>query len=357
MNTPILRVASQQRGHIRLAMRSALAFSALFCALACDGAMPGPGPDLGSGGALDAGSGGVSASGGASSGGSFASGGQGSGGAPGTGGIATGGNAAGGASGGAPSGGAPNTGGDVGSGGDASGGSGSGGAPGFSPCLPAGSPCVILPLGDSITEGFASSGGGYRVELFRQALQNDKSITFVGSASPNGPNDVDGTPFPKAHQGHGGYTIDTDAGHNGISGMITNNALDNFDPDIVLLMIGTNDINGNVDVGNAPNRLANLVDDITERAPDTLVVVASCVPVKDDGTDAKIVTYNTGVQQKVQERAAAGDHVIFLDNYATIHDEPNWENSLMADNLHPSYRCCCGLLGASNATLRPFRKA
>ncbi len=38
-------------------------------------------------------------------------------------------------------------------------------------------------------------------------------------------------------------------------------------PHIVLLMIGTNDINGDVDVANALNRLATLVDEMTETAP------------------------------------------------------------------------------------------
>ncbi len=37
--------------------------------------------------------------------------------------------------------------------------------PGFQPCPTNGDPCAIFPLGDSITEGFGSSGGGYRVQL------------------------------------------------------------------------------------------------------------------------------------------------------------------------------------------------
>lgn len=283
-------------------------------------------PDLGSGGAT-VGSGGMVSSGGALASGGTGSGGASSGGAPGSGGETSGG-AGGAATGGAASGGSD-------SGGSGSGG-GSGGTSSFTPCPPAGSPCVILPLGDSITEGFASSGGGYRVELFRQALDQGKSITFVGAASPNGPNNVDGTPFPRNHEGHGGYTIDTDSGHSGISGAITNDALDDFDPDIVLLMIGTNDINGNVDVNNAPQRLGNLIDDIIERAPDTLVVVASVVPVVNTSTDAKITQYNAGVEEVALARASDGAHVVFVDNYAAIHDVADWKSALMADNLHPN---------------------
>jgi lysophospholipase L1-like esterase len=192
-----------------------------------------------------------------------------------------------------------------------------------------------LPLGDSITEGFASSGGGYRVSLFKQALANDQPITFVGTQQ-NGPNMVDGRTFPRSHQGHGGFTIDSGTGHAGISGSITENALDSFHPHIVLLMIGTNDINGNIDVTNAPNRLRALIEDITDRSPDTLVVVASIIPIINAGTNQKVIAYNTSVEAVVSELAASGDHVMFVDNYAAIETSPNWQGALMADYLHPN---------------------
>lgn len=88
--------------------------------------------------------------------------------------------------------------------------------------------------------------------------------------------------FPKKHEGHGGYTIDSDSGHSGISGAITEQALANYHPNIVLLMIGTNDINGNVDVANAPKRLGKLIDDISTRSPNALLVVATIIPIAND---------------------------------------------------------------------------
>jgi hypothetical protein len=66
-----------------------------------------------------------------------------------------------------------------------------------------------MPLGDSISDGFVGiavgntqqANGGYRVELFRQAIADGHDITFVGTRPANGPNDVDGQPFPRAHEG------------------------------------------------------------------------------------------------------------------------------------------------------------
>ncbi len=113
----------------------------------------------------------------------------------------------------------------------------------------------------------------------------------------NGPNDVDGEPFPKRHEGHGGYTIDSDGSHSGISGQITDQGLSMYSPNIVLLMIGTNDLNGNVDVNNAPNRLGNLMDDILTQAPNALLVVASVIPME-NGNGNKVAPYNATVTWK-----------------------------------------------------------
>ena len=274
--------------------------------------------DSGSSGA-NAGSAGALTNGGAASGGS----GLGGGGANSTAGGASG--SAGTASGGAEA--------HAGAGGGSSGAAGA--ASNYSPCPSNGSACAVLPLGDSITEGFGSSGGGYRVELFRQALQNGKKLTFVGSLE-NGPSTVQNQTFPKKHEGHGGYTIDSDSAHSGISGSIANQALSNFHPHIVLLMIGTNDINGNVDVANAPKRLGKLIDDITTKQPDTLVVVATIIPIANDGTNQKVQTYNAALPGVVNARATSGKHVALLDNYAAFSKDSSYRTTLMSDNLHPN---------------------
>jgi lysophospholipase L1-like esterase len=207
----------------------------------------------------------------------------------------------------------------------------------FAPCpTTPGTACAILPLGDSITEGCCTAPmGGYRIELFRQATKDGKNITFVGSLT-NGPSTVENKTFPQHHEGHGGYTMDSGTGHNGISGQITDNALTNYKPHIVLLMIGTNDINGNVDTANAPTRLGKLMDDITTRAPSALLVVASIIPSKTDGTNTNFQKYNAAIPGLVDTRAKAGKHIVFLDNYKAFSQNSNYKTALMADNLHPN---------------------
>jgi lysophospholipase L1-like esterase len=200
----------------------------------------------------------------------------------------------------------------------------------FMPCpTTPGSACNVMPLGDSITEGCCRAPmGGYRIELFRQALANAKNITFVGSLS-NGPSAVDGRPFPTKHEGHGGWRISQIAG-------IADKVISDSAPHIVLLKIGTNDINGNDEVTNASNRLASLIDQITKDAPAALVVVSAIIPTANDATNQRVQDYNSAIHDKATAAATTGKHVLFVDNYQAFASSANYKTALMADNLHPN---------------------
>jgi lysophospholipase L1-like esterase len=208
-------------------------------------------------------------------------------------------------------------------------------ATGFAPCPTDGSPCKIMPLGDSITFGIGSSGGGYRVQLFRDALADQRAITFVGTSQPpNGPAQVNGQPFPQAHQGHSGFTI-SGGGAGSLAGLV-DAAIASTQPDIILLLIGTNDINGNIDVANAPQRLGALLDQLTTDAPDALLAVAQIVPTTNAGTNQRVQAYNAAIPALVQERVAAGRHLILVDTFTPFINTPNFATAIMNDMLHPN---------------------
>ena len=290
------------------------------------------------------GTGGSASSSGGSTGGGVGSGGStGSGGVTGTGGM----NGTGGAT--ATGGGGARTGG--GAGGLSTGGGGapsdgglsdgardgmSDGGIAYMPCpTTAGTACTVLPLGDSITEGCCTAPlGGYRIELFRQAVTDGKNVTFVGSLL-NGPTTVASRTFPMRHEGHGGFTI-SGGGSGAIAGTVTDTAISTYHPNIVLLMIGTNDINGNINVANAPTRLGQLVDEIITDAPAALVVVATIIPIGAPNADQRTQAYNAAIPGLVNARAAAGKHVVLIDNYAAFAKDPNYQTTLKADGLHPN---------------------
>ncbi|HEY3496657.1 MAG TPA: SGNH/GDSL hydrolase family protein [Polyangiaceae bacterium] len=207
-------------------------------------------------------------------------------------------------------------GGGAGGGAAGTGTAGTGGSTGFDPC-PASGPCKILPLGDSITDGIGFSGG-YRVELFHLALEDDKEITFVGG-SMNGPSMVDGVTFPKAHEGHSGWTIQQ------IDGIVPSPAL-TPDPNIILLHIGTNDMYQNPN--GAPDRLGTLIDQIVQELPDTLLVVSNIIPLPMSAS--AVNTYNAAVPGIVNARKDAGKHVVLVDQFT------GFPTNELGDGVHPN---------------------
>lgn len=196
---------------------------------------------------------------------------------------------------------------------------------GYSPCPSNGDPCKILPLGDSITDGFGYAGG-YRVALFARAQAAMQRITFVGSLQ-NGPSTVAGASFPRNHQGHPGWTIDR------VASLVPRPALESA-PDIVLLMAGTNDVNFSSDLANAPNRLGAMIDAISAANERALIVVAQLTPLEESffnpGAGASVETFNRALPAVVESRVAMGKHVMLVDMHTGFPDGG------LGDGVHPN---------------------
>lgn len=172
----------------------------------------------------------------------------------------------------------------------------------------------IMPLGDSITYGSAA-GATYRAELWNR-LQPRPGIRqdFVGSVTSGS------LPDP-SHDGHPGWRIDQIAAN-------VDDWTATYRPDVVLLHIGTNDMNQNHDVGNAPARLGALVDRIA--ATGAAVIVASIIPANDAPIEARIRDYNAAIPDLVRGRAAAGMRVYHVDMHSVL------TTADLADTLHPN---------------------
>jgi GDSL-like Lipase/Acylhydrolase family len=207
----------------------------------------------------------------------------------------------------------------------------------YNPCPPSGTDCTIMPLGDSITDGFTVRGG-YRIPFFQRAHQEGKQFTFVGS-QVNGPATVDNVPFPQHHEGHSAHTMydapNAPIPRKGIADYVPT-VIPQYNPDIVLLMIGTNDVDGMVDLPNAPSRLGMLIDTIVSLDPHALVVVAQITPTMQDPLNQNIQTFNAGIPAVVNARAAAGKHVALVDMYSAFVSDPAYKSTYLADRLHPN---------------------
>ncbi len=196
---------------------------------------------------------------------------------------------------------------------------GTSGSSGYNPCKA--SPCVVLPLGDSITHGFGSTDdAGYRSPLFKLIVAANQNVTFIGSLT-NGPATVSGKTFPSHHEGHDGITV------SGITGWVPPAKAFSATPHIVLLHIGTNDVTSNADPTTTANQLDTLVSNLVAAAPDALIVVAKIVPLFYAST-----TYNNYVAKIpgiVSAHAAKNQHVIMVD-MSTM------PTSDLGNGVHPS---------------------
>jgi lysophospholipase L1-like esterase len=178
-----------------------------------------------------------------------------------------------------------------------------GGASGFNPCTA--SPCVVLPLGDSITHGFGSGDdAGYRSALFKLAVAANQKVTFIGSLS-NGPGTVSGQTFPKMHEGHDGISV------TGITGYVPPQKAFGTTPHVVLLHIGTNDMTSNANPTTTANQLDTLVTNIVQAAPNALVAVAKIVPLGYNNTNYD--QYIAKIPDVVTAHASKNEHVVMVD--------------------------------------------
>ena len=135
---------------------------------------------------------------------------------------------------------------------------------------------TVMPIGDSNTFGYGDAGvgstEGYRMPLDQLMQQSGIQIQYVGGevdtrASGYGNNH---------HEGHIGWTIDDII--NGRDGKSPMSWLYAIQPDVVLLMIGTNDLSVGHDVGYMQWRMSYLLDVIHFYSPRSKIIVGSLLP-------------------------------------------------------------------------------
>lgn len=206
----------------------------------------------------------------------------------------------------------------------------------------------VMPLGDSLTDGY-NIPGGYRIELAPKFASAGPAVDFVGSLA-NGPASL----TDRDHEGHSGWRIDQIAG-SVVAWTST------FQPDIVLLMIGTNDVVQDYQLATAPDRLSALIDQIVATVPTTRVIVASIPRIGGSADQQRVQAYNAAIPGIVDTKIAEGKRVSFVDMYSVIgvsdlHTDYTHLNATgnrkLADAWYPAVRSALGL-GAPPADTTP----
>ncbi len=211
----------------------------------------------------------------------------------------------------------------------------------------------IMPLGDSNTEGGSSAiavneRGGYRdklEELLNNAISTNK-YDFVGSerSGSNYVSDTDHAGFGGARDEDialllkdGRFPYYNTGEFRGPGGGFY---LDKYNPDIILLHIGTNQVDGSATSIQDVVKILDQIDLYEERAnQEVTVVLAKIILTAGDNPslDAAAKNYNNYVRAMAEKRVQAGDRIVFADMEAgagLIYDKaPSGD---FTDNLHPS---------------------
>jgi lysophospholipase L1-like esterase len=205
-----------------------------------------------------------------------------------------------------------------------------------------GAPIKIMPLGDSITYGAGTATGGYRTELWKDFGSDPNKLVFYGSLEA-GPPELGN----KHTEGHPGFTIANEpgSGYGNLTDSISGYLNPRLFPDFILLMIGTNDINRQFEVDQAPAKLDHLISLISDRStglkPNAKLIVSNILPIDDahnqfawPGADSNrnrdVDIFNATIPGIVAAHRGRGENVFFTDVHRLF------SLTDIADGLHPT---------------------
>ncbi len=182
-------------------------------------------------------------------------------------------------------------------------------------------PVRVMFVGNSITKG-GGLDGGFRREIYHKFLESKIWVDFVGRFQ-------DGN-FP-------------DAEHEGISGQRADEVLANINtilatnpPDIVVLHIGTNDINQNQSPSATVDEVSSILDEIIRFGQDQqriIPTVLAKIVAREPGTSRAQATqtYNMLLEEMANRRIQAGDPIHLVDLETLLNHPDDYY-----DELHPN---------------------
>lgn len=167
--------------------------------------------------------------------------------------------------------------------------------------------------------------------------REDARLLFIGNSITHGWEDTGKEVWEEYYADFGGYNI-------GFSGDRTENVLwrfehgelDGINPDLAILMIGTNNTGHRQDPAACTAKgIEMILDELKERLPETEILLLAIFP-REASPDGELRQLNNEINNRI-EKFADGDRVHFLNINDTFLDEEDvLSEEIMPDLLHPN---------------------
>lgn len=197
-------------------------------------------------------------------------------------------------------------------------------------------PLRVLTIGDSLTYGVDLDLPGtaprvaYRQTLSENLIDYFGKVAFVGNVDEY--TTQISTPYLYRHSGYSGYVIEdvyhVDK-HPGVKPMV-DEMMTKYKPDIVIMMLGTNDLGLASMVNEIIPRWESFVLQVEAQLPENGLLLCSAIPPIE--SSLKETIFNEKIQAKVHALANEGYKLGFADPYTPL--SQNTDSYLNSDGVH-----------------------
>lgn len=163
----------------------------------------------------------------------------------------------------------------------------------------------IMPLGDSITQGYTAS---YREPLWIALRDADWNVDFVGSMDRYYGGGAQAGNYDTDHEGHWGWFADEVLER--IADWVKRS-----DPDIVLMHLGTNDVGTGQDPLETAGEIARIIALLRQHDPGIHVLLAAIIPVDHATANERIRKYNRALAELAGSQDSTASRVLLVDQF------------------------------------------
>lgn len=179
----------------------------------------------------------------------------------------------------------------------------------------------IMPLGDSITQGYDAS---YREPLWHALQDAGWEVDFVGSMDRYYGGGIRPQQYDPDHEGHWGWFADE------VLARIADWAA-RTEPDIALVHLGTNDIGSGQDPLDTVKEVGQIVALLRQQNANIHVLLAAIIPIDHAGANKRVKTYNAALGALARSLDDARSRILIVDQFSGFDASQD-----TYDGLHPN---------------------